>query len=72
MRRGNMASMGPTKTADTDHVAANLLRLARIEKGLTQRALAAAAGVPHSTVARIGFRRDATHAAVALPAAGRC
>ena len=48
-----MASMGPTKTADTEHVAANLLKLARIEKDLTQRALATAAGVPHSTVARI-------------------
>jgi transcriptional regulator with XRE-family HTH domain len=30
-----------------------LLRLARTEKGLSQRALAAAAEVPHSTVARI-------------------
>lgn len=48
-----MASMGPTKTADTEYVAANLLKLARIEKDLTQRALATAAGVPHSTVARI-------------------
>ncbi len=48
-----MASMGPTKTADTEYVAASLLKLARIDKDLTQRALATAAGVPHSTVARI-------------------
>ncbi|MGH8995222.1 MAG: helix-turn-helix transcriptional regulator [Acidimicrobiales bacterium] len=45
--------MGPTKTSDTEHVAANLLRLARIGKHLSQRALADAAGVPHSTVGRI-------------------
>ena len=48
-----MAAMGPTKTAGTEHAAANLLKLARVEKNLTQRALATAAGVPHSTVARI-------------------
>ena len=48
-----MATMGPTKTTDTDQVAANLLKLARLTKGLSQRALASAAGVPHSTVARI-------------------
>ena len=48
-----MAAMGPTKTADTEQVAANLLKLARLDKDLTQRALAEAAGVPHSTVARI-------------------
>ncbi len=48
-----MATMGRTKTTDTEQVAANLLKLTRIEKGLSQRALATAAGVPHSTVARI-------------------
>lgn len=48
-----MAKHGPTKRADTDKVAASLLKLARIESGLSQRALAAAAEVPHSTVARI-------------------
>lgn len=48
-----MATMGPTKTADTERAAANLLKLARLDKRLTQRALAEAAGVPHSTVARI-------------------
>ena len=48
-----MAKQGTTKTADTAKVAASLLRLARLESGLSQRALAAAALVPHSTVARI-------------------
>lgn len=48
-----MVTHGPTKTADTEKVAASLLKLARIQKGLSQRALATAAGVPHSTVARI-------------------
>ncbi|MGI8417444.1 MAG: helix-turn-helix transcriptional regulator [Nakamurella sp.] len=36
-----------------DRLAGNLLRRARAEKGLTQRMLATAAGVPQSTVARI-------------------
>jgi len=48
-----MAIQGPTRTKDTEKVAASLLRLARIECGLTQRALATSAAVPHSTVARI-------------------
>jgi transcriptional regulator with XRE-family HTH domain len=48
-----MARQGRTKAADTERVAANLLKLARLEKGLSQRALAHAAAVPHSTVARI-------------------
>ncbi len=34
-------------------MAANLLKLARAQRGLSQRALATAAAVPHSTVARI-------------------
>lgn len=34
-------------------MAASLLKLARAEAGLSQRALARAAGVPHSTIARI-------------------
>jgi transcriptional regulator with XRE-family HTH domain len=49
----DMPTMGPTKTTDIDRVAASLLKLARLAKGLSQRALAATAGVPHSTVARI-------------------
>lgn len=44
---------GPTKAADTERVAGSLVKLARMKAGLSQRALAAAAGVPHSTVARI-------------------
>lgn len=48
-----MVKQGRTKVADTGQVAANLLKLARLEKGLSQRALATAATVPHSTVARI-------------------
>lgn len=48
-----MATPGPTKASDTELVAASLLKLARSQAGLTQRALAAAAGVPQSTVARI-------------------
>lgn len=48
-----MATQGPTKTADTEKVAASLLKLARSESGLSQRTLAKSAAVPHSTVARI-------------------
>lgn len=48
-----MATPGPTKASDTEHVAASLLKVARAQTGLSQRALAIAAGVPHSTVARI-------------------
>ena len=48
-----MVNPGPTKTADTETVAANLLQLARIQSGLCQRALAASAGVPQSTIGRI-------------------
>lgn len=48
-----MGTPGPTKSADTEKVAASLLKLARAKTGLTQRALALAAGVPQSTVARI-------------------
>ena len=39
--------------ADIEQVAANLLKLARLRTGVSQRRLAAAAGVPQSTVARI-------------------
>jgi len=48
-----MATMGATTTRYVDRLAGNLLRRARAEKGLTQRTLASAAGVPQSTVARI-------------------
>ncbi|MGH9058371.1 MAG: helix-turn-helix transcriptional regulator, partial [Acidimicrobiales bacterium] len=48
-----MATLGPTTAGYVDRLAGNLLRRARAEKGLTQRELASAAGVPQSTVARI-------------------
>jgi transcriptional regulator with XRE-family HTH domain len=53
-----MATMGTTKTADNQQLAGNLLRLARMRGGLTQRQLAEAAGVPQSTVARIESHRQ--------------
>lgn len=45
--------MGPTKSAAVDRLAGNLLKLARIERGMTQRELADVAGVAQSTIARI-------------------
>lgn len=48
-----MATQGPTRTADTERVAGSLVKLARAQAGLSQRALAELAGVPHSTVARV-------------------
>jgi len=50
---GSMAIPWPTAQRNTDRMAGNLLRLARIERGWSQRSLADAAGVPVSTVARI-------------------
>jgi transcriptional regulator with XRE-family HTH domain len=48
-----MATMGATRTQHSRRLAGNLLRLARMRSGLSQRQLAEAAGVPQSTVARI-------------------
>lgn len=48
-----MAVTGPTTQRYTERMAGNLLRLARIERGWSQRQLAKAAGMPVSTVARI-------------------
>lgn len=48
-----MATFGPTTARYVDRLAGNLLRRARADKELTQRDLAALAGVPQSTVARI-------------------
>lgn len=48
-----MHTPGPTKAADIQHWAANVLRVARAKRGLTQRQLAAAAGVAPSTIGRI-------------------
>lgn len=48
-----MAVPGVTTRRYLDRAAGNLLRLTRIKTGLSQRALAAAAGVPRSTIGRI-------------------
>ena len=53
--------MGPSRRRHSEQLAGNLLRLARAKRGWTQRQLAAAAGVPQSTIARIeaGARQPA-------------
>jgi transcriptional regulator with XRE-family HTH domain len=48
-----MATMGPTTTRAVEAFAGSMLRLARLQKSLTQRELAQAAGVPQSTIAAI-------------------
>lgn len=48
-----MAVPGPTTAANIERVAANLVKLARLRAGVSQRQLAHAAGVAQSTVARI-------------------
>ncbi len=48
-----MAKPGPTTSGYIGRRAGNLLREARAMSGMSQRELAAAAGVPHSTIARI-------------------
>ena len=48
-----MAVPGQTTQRYTERLAGNLLRLARAQRGWSQRRLAEAAGVPVSTVARI-------------------
>ena len=48
-----MARMGPTRTRDSEGLAANLLKLARAKTGVSQVQMAALAGVPRSTVERI-------------------
>jgi transcriptional regulator with XRE-family HTH domain len=50
--------MGTTRAQDSQHLAGNLLRLARKRSGFSQRQLAEAAGVPQSTVARIETYRQ--------------
>ena len=54
----SVATMGPTRARDSQHLAGNLLRLARMRSGLSQRRLAEVAGVPQSTVARIETHRQ--------------
>lgn len=48
-----MALMGPTRERHSARRAGNLLRMVRAKRGLTQRQLADAAGVPQSTIGRI-------------------
>ena len=48
-----MAVPGPTTQRYTERLAGNMLRLARSQRGWSQRQLAEAAAVPVSTVARI-------------------
>jgi transcriptional regulator with XRE-family HTH domain len=48
-----MATMGPTSRRQAEAFAGSLLRLARLQKNLTQRDLAEAAGVPQPTIAAI-------------------
>jgi transcriptional regulator with XRE-family HTH domain len=45
--------MGPTTRGHVDRLAGNILRIARVRVGLSQRELAEAAHVPQSTIARI-------------------
>lgn len=48
-----MATPGPSTSYYTQRAAGNILRIARAKRGLSQRQLAAAAGVAPSTVGRI-------------------
>lgn len=48
-----VAVSGPTTARNSERLAGNLLRLARVQRGWSQRQLAEAAGVPSSTVGRI-------------------
>lgn len=53
-----VAEMGSTRTEDNRELAGNLVRLARLKRGLSQRQLAERARVPQSTVARIETHRQ--------------
>jgi transcriptional regulator with XRE-family HTH domain len=48
-----MVTMGPTTTRAVNGFAGTMLKLARQDKHLSQRELAEAAGVPHTTIAKI-------------------
>jgi transcriptional regulator with XRE-family HTH domain len=48
-----MAQMGPTTIENVGRLAGNLLKSARLKRGLSQRELARRAGVPQAMVARI-------------------
>lgn len=53
-----VARLGATRASDSAQLAGNLLRLARLRRGVSQRRLAEIAGVPQSTVARIETHRQ--------------
>ncbi|KEP42275.1 hypothetical protein LAUMK4_05701 [Mycobacterium persicum] len=61
-----MAVISPRTQHSIDAWAGNILRIARAKTGLTQRQLAAKAGVPYSTIAKIesGVRQP-THPTLA-------
>jgi transcriptional regulator with XRE-family HTH domain len=48
-----MAVMGPTTSEHVEHLAGNLLKVARAKSGMSQRELAETAHIAQSTVARI-------------------
>ncbi|HVA59792.1 MAG TPA: helix-turn-helix transcriptional regulator [Mycobacteriales bacterium] len=50
--------MGPSRLEASQRLAGNLLRLARLRRGLTQRQLADLASVPQSTIGRIETYRQ--------------
>lgn len=61
-----MAQMSPATERAVQSWAGNVLRVARAKKGLSQRDLAAAAGVPASTIAKIeSGHRQPTHPTLA-------
>lgn len=53
-----VAEMGPSRTAASQQLAGNLLKLARLRRGLSQRQLADLAGVAQSTIGRIETHRQ--------------
>jgi transcriptional regulator with XRE-family HTH domain len=61
-----MATMSPATERAVQAWAGNVLRVARAKKGLSQRDLARAAGVPPSTIAKIeSGQRQPTHPTLA-------
>lgn len=61
-----MADISPRTQHSVDAWAGNTLRIARAKTGLTQRELAAKAGVPYSTIAKIeSGTRQPTHPTLA-------
>jgi transcriptional regulator with XRE-family HTH domain len=61
-----VADIGPRTQRSIDAWAGNVLRVVRAKTGLTQRQLAAKAGVPYSTIAKIeSGARQPTHPTMA-------